>query len=178
MKTLPLWPRVIRISSSTYRVLSQPVGPIKPNGKVTSMGDSCSVNRHLSNLTSIFLLSSGLIDPLTSTVMKPLDLPFLLKRGVGLLAWNATTFRILPVFKLIDWVLLILFVWLFPSSFSVMRRPMSSSPSCKFYGRKLKGMMVRCNRIRSFDKSVPYSIRFVFHTCGKMGLDLPMGLLL
>jgi hypothetical protein len=59
-----------------------------------------------------------------------------------------------------------------------MRRPMSSSPSCKFYGRKLKGMMVRCNRIRSFDKSVPYSIRFVFHTCGKMGLDLPMGLLL
>ena len=55
---------------------------------------------------------------------------------------------------------------------------MSSSPSCKFYGRKLKGMMVRCNRIRSFDKSVQYSIRFVFHTCGKMGLDLPMGLLL
>ena len=130
MKTLPLWPRVIRISSSMYSVLSQPVGAKTPNGSVRSMGGACSVTRHLSNLTSIFRASFGLIDPLTSTVMKPFVLPFLLKRGVGLFAWNATTFRMRPFFKLMDWVLMAVLVWL-----SVTRRPMSSRPSCRFCRR-------------------------------------------
>ena len=34
MKTLPLWPLVIRMRSSTYPVLSHPRGPKIPRGKV------------------------------------------------------------------------------------------------------------------------------------------------
>ena len=78
IKTLPLCPLVIRISSSMYSVLSHPVGPMIPSGTVTSTGNgndhgaSLILNRHASNLTLIFRASVGLGLNLTSTVRNPL----------------------------------------------------------------------------------------------------------
>jgi hypothetical protein len=67
-KTEPLCPLVIRIASSIYVVLSQPVGPKTPNGKVISNGDLGTRRRHESNLTSMRRLSSEFGWNLTSTV--------------------------------------------------------------------------------------------------------------
>ena len=126
----------MRMSSSTYAVLSHPVGPTAPRGNVTSTGEPVMVSLHASNLTLILRASAGSGAPPTSTVTNPPVLPSLLNSGVGLFTSKATTLRILFLLKSMDWVLLMLFRLSSPSPSLLpllTSRPMSSRPSCKFY---------------------------------------------
>ena len=121
INTDPLWPRVILMVSSRYRVSSHPPGPNGPNGIWTSKGEFWTRTRQDVNLTFTRRLWVLEGEQSISTIIDPRSFPSCMN-GFG--DWKDTTLRTFPFFKSMDWLLRIIL------ALSVDSIPHSSNLSC------------------------------------------------